>query len=140
MEWFLKVVRDNYANFEGRARRKEYWMYTLYVFLLYLALSLVVSIISWVSSTLGGLLSFVLWIAYLGLLIPSLGVTVRRLHDTGKPTWYVILAFIPLVNLYILYLLILEGDRGSNAYGPDPKSEEHLDPFAGSQDVNRNNY
>ncbi|NGM61129.1 DUF805 domain-containing protein [Sphingobacterium sp. SGG-5] len=140
MEWFLKVVRDNYANFEGRARRKEYWMYTLYVFVLYLALSLVVSIISWVSSTLGGLLSFVLWIAYLGLLIPSLGVTVRRLHDTGKPTWYVILAFIPLVNLYILYLLILEGDKGPNAYGPDPKSEEHLDPFSGSQNINSNSY
>ncbi len=138
MEWFLKVVRDNYANFEGRARRKEYWMYTLYVILIFFALSIVIGIISWVSSILGGLLSFVIWIASIALLIPSLAVTVRRLHDTGKPTWYVILSFIPIVNLYILYLLILEGDTGPNEFGPDPKEIDRENSFVGQRDdINR---
>ncbi|NGF55336.1 DUF805 domain-containing protein [Parapedobacter sp. SGR-10] len=136
MEWFLKVVRDNYANFEGRARRKEYWMYTLYVMLIFIALSIVIGIISWISSTLGGILSFVIWIASLAILVPSLAVTVRRLHDTGKPTWYIVLNFIPIVNLYILYLLILEGDKGPNEFGPDPKATENQNVFAGQQQEN----
>lgn len=121
MEWFLKVVKENYANFDGRARRKEYWTYTLFVMLIYFAISIVLSIIAWISSTLGGLLSIVLGLLSLAILIPSLAVTVRRLHDTGKPTWYLIFGFIPFVNLYLLYLLIIEGDKGPNEFGPDPK-------------------
>ncbi len=130
MEWFLKVVRDNYANFNGRARRKEYWMYTLYMILIMMALSIVVGIITWISSTLGGLLSFVVYLASLGLFIPSLAVGVRRLHDTGKPTWYIVFAFIPILNLYLLYLFVLEGDKGPNEFGPDPKAGENgSNPF-----------
>ncbi len=134
MEWFLKVVRDNYANFDGRARRKEYWMFTLYVILIFIALSIVVGIISWISSILGGILSFVIWIASLALLVPSLAVTARRLHDTGKPTWYIVLGFFPIVNLYLLYLLILEGDKGPNEFGPDPKADENQNPFLGQRE------
>jgi len=91
----------------------------------------VIGIISWISTTLGGILSFVIWIASLAILVPSLAVTARRLHDTGKPTWYIVLGFIPIVSLYLLYLLIQEGDKGPNEFGPDPKADEN--PFEGQQ-------
>lgn len=121
MDWFLKTLQENYANFDGRARRKEFWMFILFVWLIYVALSIVGGILSYISSALGGLIYGIAGLASLGFLIPNLAVAVRRLHDTNSPTWYIVLAFIPLVNLYFLYLMIKEGDRGPNEFGPDPK-------------------
>jgi len=128
MEWFLKTVKENYANFEGRARRKEFWTFVLFVFLISVALNIVAVILSFISGALAGIVYFVAGIVSLGLLIPNLAVSVRRLHDTSNPTWYIVLAFIPLVNLYWLYLMIKEGDVGPNEFGPDPKAEGG-DPF-----------
>ncbi len=128
MEWFLKTVKENYANFEGRARRKEFWMFVLFVFLISAALNIAAMILSFISGALGGIIYFVAGIVSLALLIPYLAVGVRRLHDTGNPTWYIVLAFIPLVNLYFLYLMIKEGDVGPNEFGPDPKNVG-TDPF-----------
>ena len=131
MEWFLKTLKENYANFDGRARRKEYWMFVLFIFLIAMALSIVANILSAISSTLGALILGILGLVYLGLLIPYFAVGVRRLHDTGKPTWYIIFAFIPLISLYFLYLMILEGDSGPNEFGPDPKAEgDGPNPFS----------
>ena len=78
-EAFLKVVRDNYANFEGRARRKEYWMYILSIFVLYLALGIVGGILSIISDTLAMLVYGLFSLLALALIIPGLAVTVRRL-------------------------------------------------------------
>jgi len=154
-EAFLKVVRDNYANFEGRARRKEYWMYVLSVFVLYIGLGIVGGILSIISDTLAMLVYGVISLLGLALFIPSLAVTVRRLHDTNKSGWFILVSLIPFVGgLYLLYLEILEGDKGPNQYGPDPKalenganhpfsqSQEHFgssprqDPFGSSQSTN----
>ncbi len=128
MEWFLKTVKENYANFEGRARRKEFWTFVLFVFLISAALNIAALILSFISGALAGIIYFVAGIVSLGLLIPNLAVGVRRLHDTSNPTWYIVLAFIPLVNFYFLYLMIKEGDVGPNEFGPDPKADG-ADPF-----------
>ncbi|WP_293886933.1 MULTISPECIES: DUF805 domain-containing protein [unclassified Sphingobacterium] len=136
-EAFLKVVRDNYANFEGRARRKEYWMFVLAVFVLFFALGIVGGILSVVSDTLASLFYGIMGLAYLALLIPAIAVTVRRLHDTNKSGWFILVSLIPFVgSLYLLYLEILEGDKGPNQYGPDPKAVENASnhPFNQSQD------
>ncbi|MGB3062924.1 DUF805 domain-containing protein [Sphingobacterium thalpophilum] len=136
-EAFLKVVRDNYANFEGRARRKEYWMYVLSVFVLYIGLGIVGGILSIISDTLAMLVYGVISLLGLALFIPSLAVTVRRLHDTNKSGWFILVSLIPFVGgLYLLYLEILEGDKGPNQYGPDPKALENgaNHPFSQSQD------
>ena len=115
MEWFLKVVRDNYANFNGRARRKEYWMYVLFqLIIVYGILGIGMALESGVISGLGGLIA-------LALIIPGIAVSVRRMHDVGKSGWILLIALIPLAGLYILYLSVLDGDAGDNEYGPNPK-------------------
>ena len=112
MEWYLKVVRDNYANFEGRARRKEYWMFYL-----------INTIISIVLGYVGVLVKFpfVSTIYALAVLIPGIAVGVRRIHDGGKSGWFI------LVPFYNLYLLIIDGDQGENEYGPSPKNDNEID-------------
>ena len=109
MNWFLKVVKDNYANFNGRARRKEYWMYYLFYVILCTVANVIDRVIG--MQVLSGLLG-------LALLVPTLAVGVRRIHDTGKSGWFI------LVPFYNLYLLITEGDKGDNEYGADPKLED----------------
>jgi len=128
MEWYLKVVRDNYVNFEGRARRKEFWMFTL----IHVLILIVIGVIQWMIG-----IDFILSTIYgLAVFIPALAVTARRLQDTGKSkVWLglvlavIVLNFIPfigwLIALPIAIVLIIflakEGDQGPNEYGPDPK-------------------
>ncbi|RCW91640.1 DUF805 domain-containing protein [Winogradskyella arenosi] len=122
MEWYLKVVRDNYANFSGRARRQEYWMFVLFNLIITFALAIVFG-------TLGALLDipalFSLYVIYaLAVVIPSLAVAVRRLHDVGKSGWFYLISLIPLIGgIWLIILFATEGDHGANAYGPDPKQE-----------------
>lgn len=141
MEWYLKVVRDNYANFNGRARRKEYWMF----FLVNLGISIVLGIIDNVLglkiggnelAAYGGGTGVIGGIYSLAVFIPSLAVTVRRLHDTGKSGWNYLWVLTCIGAFYVLYLLIQEGDHGQNEYGADPKGGENEDPFAGQRDAN----
>ena len=127
MEWFLKVVRDNYANFNGRARRKEFWMFVLF----YAIFAIITSILDGIIGTYG-IISIILSLA---LLLPSLAVTVRRLHDIGKSGWWIFIDFVPLIGpIWLLILLIQEGQHGPNEYGPDPKesgSEQQNNPVSG---------
>ncbi|MFG3661213.1 DUF805 domain-containing protein [Streptomyces sp. NPDC047706] len=114
MNWFIEVVKK-YAVFSGRARRKEYWMYVL----VYVILAVVLAIVDFAvfgSQVLGLILA-------LGLLLPSLGVTVRRLHDTGRTGWWILIALVPLVgSIVLLVFMCLEGETGGNKYGENPKS------------------
>lgn len=124
---FLKVVKDNYANFNGRARRKEYWQFVL--------VNIIISIITNILTFISDYLVFISFIVGLGLLLPSLAVAVRRLHDTNKSGWYLLIALIPILgSLYLLYLMVVEGDKGTNKYGLDPKGAENIDPFANQRD------
>jgi uncharacterized membrane protein YhaH (DUF805 family) len=125
MEWYLKVLRE-YANFSGRARRKEFWMFTLMnsiigmVFIYGLGLALIpLSDEEPIAPLIPSFLYLLI------IFLPSLAVQVRRLHDVGKSGWYLLLAFIPLIGtIWLFVLFVTEGDRGPNAYGEDPKEWE----------------
>lgn len=119
MDWYLEVIRK-YAEFSGRARRKEYWFFTLFNLLAMLLLSFIDGMIGLYSIEAGvGLLS---GIYALGILIPSLAVTVRRLHDTSRSGWWLLIALIPLIGAVVLLVFtVLDSQSGSNQYGPDPK-------------------
>jgi len=108
IEWYKKVVFENYANFNGRARRSEYWYFIL--------ANTIISVI------LNNLLPLVITpkLAFLGIiyslvvLIPSIAVLVRRMHDTGRSGWYCLIPF------YNLILACTDSDEGTNEYGADP--------------------
>ncbi|WP_424210973.1 DUF805 domain-containing protein [Streptomyces sp. BI20] len=114
MNIYLDVLKK-YAVFSGRARRQEYWIF----FLVNLGISIVLAIIDYALGTgsiIGGLYS-------LAVLLPGLGVAVRRLHDTGKSGWWILIALIPLIGgIWLIVLLATEGQRNPNQYGPDPKA------------------
>jgi uncharacterized membrane protein YhaH (DUF805 family) len=114
-----KVFIQNYANFEGRARRAEYWYFVLFNFVLTFG----VIMFGVVFAFLGGFLLYPLLGLYsLATFIPNLAVIVRRLHDTGKSGATILIALIPLVGpILLLIYLVTEGDVGPNKYGPDPK-------------------
>lgn len=113
MNWYLAVLKK-YAVFSGRARRKEYWMFFLFSTLISVALTILDSVLGF-NSTGNGILSSIYSLA---VIIPSIAVGVRRMHDVGKSGWFL------LIPIYNLILACTAGDAGSNEYGPDPKNEE----------------
>jgi uncharacterized membrane protein YhaH (DUF805 family) len=105
-----------YAQFAGRARRAEYWQFTL---LMAVGIAFLIAIRDLGGSTLGAALLALFW---LGMFLPSLAVSVRRLHDTSRSGWWVLISFLPLVGGVVLLVFdCLEGTKGPNRYGPDPK-------------------
>ena len=123
MNWYLKVLKENYANFEGRARRKEYWMFTLFNLLAIIILASLMSVFAAMEIEALSMVFGILYMIYaLGVLIPGIAVAVRRLHDTGKSGWMILIGLIPLIGgIWLLVLYLTEGDTGDNEYGPDPK-------------------
>lgn len=119
MHWYLDVLRK-YAVFSGRATRREYWMFVLFNFLATLVLSLTDRVAGLMSEPMGiGLLS---GLYSLAVLIPSLAVSVRRLHDTGRTGWWLLIALIPLVGpIVLLVFMVLDSEPNENRYGPNPK-------------------
>ncbi|OIQ28814.1 MAG: DUF805 domain-containing protein [Bacteroidetes bacterium MedPE-SWsnd-G2] len=113
MNWYIHVLK-NYANFNGRARRKEYWMFLLIHLITYFSLAIIqtVSILNNGPTLLFSLLTAIYLI---GIIIPSIAVAVRRMHDVGKSGWYI------LIPVYSLVLAVTGGDSGPNNYGKDPK-------------------
>src|SRR5690606_6333446 len=121
MNWYLKVLRQ-YADFSGRARRKEYWMFTLFN-TIFLIVAIIVDNV--IKLTLPGVLPYgiLYFICAFAVLIPGLAVSVRRLHDVGKSGWMILISLIPIVgSLWLLVLLVTESDPYENAYGQNPKS------------------
>lgn len=113
MSWYKKVIK-NYVGFEGRARRKEYWMFVLVNFIIGLILSLIESLAEW-PEVLSGLYS-------LFILLPSLAVGVRRLHDTGRSGWWMLIGLIPIIGTIILIVFdCQDSQEDTNKYGPNPK-------------------
>ena len=122
MNWYLNVIK-NYATFEGRARRKEYWMFTLVHFIVIFLLSFVDVVIGSFddNSGIGILASFYILLT----LIPSLAVTIRRLHDTGRSGWWLLTYFVPIIGpITILIFTVLDSTLTSNKYGDTPKIKE----------------
>lgn len=123
MEWAVLPLKK-YADFTGRARRKEYWMFVLLTFGIYIAASILDSIAG-MSGAVGGVYGPIMVAAALGLLIPSIAVGVRRLHDTDRSGWWLLIAFVPIIGgIVLLVFMVLEGTRGSNRFGADPLASE----------------
>jgi len=121
MNWYLKVVKENYANFEGRARREEYWMFTLFHIIIIAVLAFISGMLAETTDSPAALT--IIGIYILATLVPSLAVTVRRLHDINKSGWTMLLQLIPYVGgIIMLVFTVKNGDVGSNQYGPDPKN------------------
>ncbi|MDH4247448.1 MAG: DUF805 domain-containing protein [Deltaproteobacteria bacterium] len=120
MEWYLRVVKK-YAVFSGRSRRKEYWMFCLINTLISVALMVVDDTMG--TALPGGSLGLTGSIYSLAVLVPMIAVTVRRLHDTNRSGGWILLLFIPVLGTLALFVfMVMDGNAGDNAYGPDPKT------------------
>ena len=120
MNWYI-VVLKKYAVFSGRARRMEYWYFALFNLLISIGLSFVDIMTGTLSPEIGiGLLSGLYTLA---VLIPSIAVSVRRLHDTDRSGWWLLLLLIPLIGvIVILVFMVLDSNPETNEYGPNPKT------------------
>ncbi len=108
MSWYLEVLKK-YAVFTGRARRKECWMFVLVSFIICFVLSILK-------------LNAISSLYSLAVLVPSIAVAIRRLHDTGRSGWWFLISFIPLVGTIILIVFLAQDSQaGENQYGPNPK-------------------
>ncbi|MEV6285638.1 DUF805 domain-containing protein [Kribbella sp. NPDC051770] len=128
MHWYVDVLKK-YVVFTGRARRQEFWMFTLFNVIVSIVLAIVDRAIGTDTASgtgvLGGIYSLL-------VLLPSLGVTVRRLHDTGRTGWWILIGLTGIGLIVLLVFNILEGTAGENKYGPDPKAGERFGTAAGS--------
>ncbi|EJL26873.1 DUF805 domain-containing protein [Brevibacillus sp. BC25] len=115
MHWYTSVLKK-YVAFEGRARRQEYWMFTLFNIIV----SMVIALVDYLIGT-GSILGMIYSLA---VLLPSLSVTARRLHDTGRSGWWILLTFIPLIGAIILLVFLCQDSQGDNKYGANPKTSQ----------------
>jgi uncharacterized membrane protein YhaH (DUF805 family) len=148
MSSYLNAMR-NYLTLSGRASRMEYWMFALIAFAIMILAFIVDSFLGiyvlpgvFQTSTSADINGTVLASAqhdgigiltlasYLVHVVPGFTVAIRRVHDVNKSAWTLLLGLIPLVGLYILYLMIKQGTQGPNSYGPSPR--QLLDPVGGA--------
>jgi uncharacterized membrane protein YhaH (DUF805 family) len=120
MSWFLAALKK-YAVFEGRARRREYWFFVLFYIIIAVLLAFVDGMLGLGGSKGGpGILSGVFGLA---MIVPSLAVAVRRLHDIGRTGWWVLIGLVPLVGAIVLLVFaLMDSQPGQNDYGPNPKA------------------
>ena len=114
---FLDVVKNKYVQFTGRAGRKEYWLFYLVNFALYLLFVILTSIFG------NGVLTLIISVIYtlfgLAILLPGIALCVRRLHDVGKGGGWAFIVFVPIVGAFILlYFMIIKGEPNPNRFGP----------------------
>lgn len=131
MEWMLMPYR-RYADFSGRSRRREYWMFELFSW--GVILLLLVPVVAGFDAEQGfspmGILGIVLMVLFwLGSFIPRLAVCARRFHDQDKTGWLLLIHFIPYIGpIIVMIFMLLQGTRGANRFGPDPK-----DPYGSDE-------
>lgn len=125
VDYAVQAVTKNFANFNGRARRKEYWGTMLVYIIVAVILSMLMNITFWISEYLSYFFVLVASIFYLATIVPIIALTVRRLHDIDKSGWWYWISLVPLIGgIWLLILLCTEGTRGDNRFGADPKSLE----------------
>jgi uncharacterized membrane protein YhaH (DUF805 family) len=116
MNWYLKVLKEHYLDFNSRARRTEFWIFTLINILISWGLSLLDFVVGTTFFTL------ISTIYSLLVFIPSIAVSVRRLHDIGKSGWYYLLVFLPIIGwIWLIVLFAMEGENKPNEWGENPK-------------------
>jgi uncharacterized membrane protein YhaH (DUF805 family) len=114
IDYWKLVVLGRYAQFDGRARRAEYWWFTLATFILFMIVFVVSAIVKPLF-----FLSFILWI---GLIVPSIAVAIRRLHDTDKSGWFILFGLIPFIGgIILLIFMVTDSTHGTNQYGTSEK-------------------
>tara|TARA_B100001778_G_scaffold301463_1_gene277491 strand:- start:1916 stop:2314 length:399 start_codon:yes stop_codon:yes gene_type:complete len=130
MKWFLKCLKQ-YADFSGRARRREYWFFQLFNLIFFIVIVLGLGLIA---NALGAndsispefglntIIGLLIIFYVLALTIPSIAVTIRRLHDTGNSGWMLFISLIPLIGPIWLFILYVKNSQpGENKWGPNPK-------------------
>lgn len=115
MTYYVQQFTKNYLNFKGRAGVKEFWYFVLFNFI-------ITTVLGFIDSSLG-LKSILTAIYGLGVLLPSLGLSVRRLHDIGKSGWFILVSLIPLIGWIWLIVLMCKKSSPDNEYGPAPAAE-----------------
>ncbi len=119
MNWYLKVLKQ-YADFNGRARRKEYWMFVLFNTIFSILAMALDNVLGIAIEAVGYGPLYGLYV--LTVLIPGLAVLTRRLHDIGKSGWMILIALIPLIGaIWLLVLMVTDSNPGENRYGTNPK-------------------
>jgi uncharacterized membrane protein YhaH (DUF805 family) len=114
MNWYIEVLKK-YAVFDGRARRTEFWMFTLISTIIIVVLQVLMFKVSALAALLG--------IYSLAVLVPSIAVGVRRLHDTDRSGWWILIGLVPFVGgIILIVLMCLEGTPGDNKFGSNPKA------------------
>lgn len=112
MEYFVDAFKK-YADFSGRATRTQYWMFVLIFMIIYIALAMLDAFLG----------TFVLAAIFnLVLLVPSISIAARRLHDTGHTGWWQLIIFIPLIGIIVLLVFLVQDSHPDNEYGPNPKA------------------
>jgi len=121
----VKICLSKYVDFKGRARRSEYWWFFLFTVLVSIVASILDAILGtdYGGSTSGGVINT---IASLALLLPGLAVAIRRLHDTSRVGWWILIGLIPIVGWIILIVFYVQDSHPDNQYGPSPKASAGL--------------
>ncbi len=120
---FVEAVQScfrQYVGFSGRARRSEYWWFFLFTVLVSMVASVLDSIFGTMSDTTN--VGVIGTIASLALLLPSIAVAIRRLHDTSRSGWWILIGLIPIVGWIILIVFYCQDSHGDNEHGPSPKA------------------
>jgi uncharacterized membrane protein YhaH (DUF805 family) len=116
IQYFMDGVTKHYFDFNGRSRRSAFWYYILVYVVIYVVLAIIQSVIHMTTPILTGLFG-------LALLLPTLGIEVRRLHDTNCSGWWILIGLVPIVGIILLIVwFCAAGTSGPNEYGPDPKA------------------
>ena len=123
-KYYFNILTNKYADFSGRARRKEYWMWTLYATLIFILAMIMDNMLGLNFELLGQDLDYGWMYVTAGIInfIPGLSIVVRRLHDIGKSGWFYLIILIPIIGfIWILILLCLDGVTEDNKWGTNPK-------------------
>lgn len=119
LDWMLMPLR-RYADFNGRSRRKEFWMFLLGVIVASIVIGIVESILG-LTGMVFGVYGPLTTLFFLAIIVPYIAVIVRRLHDQDRTGWLALLLLVPIVSLVLLVFMFLEGTKGPNRFGEDPK-------------------
>ncbi len=121
MHWYIKVIKQ-YVNFSGRARRAEYWYFVLFNFLISLGLGFILGFVDALLGNNSSGINILSLIYSLVVFLPALSVSIRRLHDTGRSGWWLLIGLIPLIGTIVLIVFFAQdSEPGENKYGKNPK-------------------
>jgi uncharacterized membrane protein YhaH (DUF805 family) len=121
---YMMMPFKKFADFSGRSRRKEYWFFNLLIIVVYFGLAILTGGLGAMSQS--GDMAFAgmipLMIFLLVIIVPSLAVTVRRLHDIGKSGWWILISLVPIASLVLFVFSLMDSEPGANKWGPNPKN------------------